>query len=206
VFVTYPSNKSVNLNSSGNLVTTGAISSTATGSAADGSGQVYLNGATSNRVEWAATGTGAPAFTTRSAGTKALLYPAISGSQVDYAMGINAATLWSSIPVASGSFFFKWYGGETQVASLDGTGAFTANTLTPTNPVSVTYGGTGLATTTAYSIVFTGTTSTGAFQASAGPGTSGQVLTSNGAGALPTFQTSTAASKAYAQAMRIMSD
>ena len=36
------------------------------------------------------------------------------------------------------------------------------------------------------------------------PGTSGQLLTSNGAGLAPTFQTSTAASKSYAQAMRIM--
>jgi hypothetical protein len=35
-------------------------------------------------------------------------------------------------------------------------------------------------------------------------GTSGQVLVSNGAGAAPTFQTSTAASKSYAQAMRIL--
>ena len=73
-----------------------------------------------------------------------------------------------------------------------------------TGQLPVANGGTGLATTTAYSVVFSGTTSTGAFQASAGPGTSGQVLTSNGAGALPTFQTSTAASKAYAQAMRIL--
>ena len=35
-------------------------------------------------------------------------------------------------------------------------------------------------------------------------GTAGQLLTSNGAGVAPTFQTSTAASKSYAQAMRIM--
>ena len=109
-----------------NLSTTGQLISTKTGSPTDGAGQVYLNGATSNRVEWSAVGTGAPAFTTRSAGTKLLVYPAISGSQVDYAMGIDAATLWSSVPVASSSFYFKWYGGQTQVASLDGTGAFTA--------------------------------------------------------------------------------
>lgn len=102
------------------------VTTTGTGSPTDGAGQVYLNGATSNRVEWSAVGTGAPAFTTRSVGTKLLMYPAISGIQVDYAMGIDAATLWSSIPVASSSFYFKWYGGETQVASLDGTGAFTA--------------------------------------------------------------------------------
>jgi hypothetical protein len=102
------------------------VTTSGTGSPTDGAGQVYLNGATSNRVEWSTAGTGAPAFTTRSAGTKLLMYPAISGSQVDYAMGINAATMWSSVPVASSSFYFKWFGGETEVASLDGTGAFTA--------------------------------------------------------------------------------
>jgi len=102
------------------------VTTTGTGSPTDGTGQVYLNGSTSNRVEWNTQGTGAPAFTTRSAGTKLLMYPAISGSQVDYAMGINAATMWSSVPVASSSFYFKWFGGETEVASLDGTGAFKA--------------------------------------------------------------------------------
>ena len=35
-------------------------------------------------------------------------------------------------------------------------------------------------------------------------GTAGQILTSNGVGVAPTFQTSTAASKSYAQAMRIL--
>lgn len=60
--------------------------------------------------------------------------------------------------------------------------------LVSTGTLGVDQGGTGLSTTTAYSVVFTGTTSTGNFQASAGPGTSGYVLTSNGAGALPTFQ------------------
>lgn len=60
--------------------------------------------------------------------------------------------------------------------------------LVSTGTVPVDQGGTGLATTTAYSVVFTGTTATGNFQASGGPGTTGHVLTSNGAGALPTFQ------------------
>ena len=40
--------------------------------------------------------------------------------------------------------------------------------------------------------------------ASTNVGTAGQLLTSNGTGVAPTFQTSTAASKAYAQAMRIL--
>ena len=75
--------------------------------------------------------------------------------------------------------------------------ALTAGTL----PVAA--GGTGLATTTAYSVVFTGTTATGNFQASAGPGTSGQVLTSNGAGALPTFQSPAATGVSQAKATAI---
>lgn len=49
-------------------------------------------------------------------------------------------------------------------------------------------GGTGLTSATAYAVLCGGTTSTGALQSIAGVGTSGQVLTSNGAGALPTFQ------------------
>lgn len=40
--------------------------------------------------------------------------------------------------------------------------------------------------------------------ASTNVGTAGQLLTSNGTGVAPTFQTSTAASKSYAQAMRIL--
>ncbi len=50
-------------------------------------------------------------------------------------------------------------------------------------------GGSGRTSAIAYSVITGGTTSTGAFQSVASVGTSGQVLTSNGAGALPTFQT-----------------
>lgn len=55
--------------------------------------------------------------------------------------------------------------------------------------LAVSRGGTGLASATAYAVLCGGTTSTGAFQSVASVGTAGQVLTSNGAGALPTFQT-----------------
>jgi hypothetical protein len=108
------------------LSATGQISSTAAGSATTGAGQVYLNGATSNRIDWNTNGTGAPAFTTRSAGTKLLLYPSLSGSVTDYAIGINAATMWHSVPENNAAFSFKWYGATTEVASLTGTGVFTA--------------------------------------------------------------------------------
>jgi len=49
-------------------------------------------------------------------------------------------------------------------------------------------GGTGNTTFTAYSVICAGTTATGAFQNVSGLGSSGNVLTSNGAGALPTWQ------------------
>jgi hypothetical protein len=55
-------------------------------------------------------------------------------------------------------------------------------------PVGVAIGGTGLSSATAYAVLCGGTTSTGALQPVASVGTAGQVLTSNGAGALPTFQ------------------
>jgi hypothetical protein len=55
--------------------------------------------------------------------------------------------------------------------------------------MTVAGGGTGGTSFTAYNILAAGTTSTGAFQNVSGTGTSGQVLTSNGAAALPTWQT-----------------
>jgi hypothetical protein len=63
------------------------------------------------------------------------------------------------------------------------------NPQTITLPLPVSDGGTGATSATAYAVQCGGTTSTGAHQSIASVGTSGQVLTSNGAGALPTFQT-----------------
>jgi hypothetical protein len=100
----------------------GQLISTQANNTADGAGQIFLNGSGGNRIDWVAAGTGAPTTTTRSAGTKAVLYPALSGSQTDYALGIDSATLWSSVPVNSDSFKFKWYGATTEVGSLSGAG------------------------------------------------------------------------------------
>ncbi|KQZ25855.1 hypothetical protein ASD50_20750 [Mesorhizobium sp. Root552] len=54
--------------------------------------------------------------------------------------------------------------------------------------VAVADGGTGRSSHTAYAVLCGGTTTTAAQQSIASVGSSGQVLTSNGAGALPTFQ------------------
>jgi len=76
------------------------------------------------------------------------------------------------------------YGGVTFSGSSS-----TINTTTK-SPIafSVPEGGTGLNSTTAYAVLCGGTTTTGALQSIAALGSSGNVLTSNGAGALPTFQ------------------
>lgn len=55
--------------------------------------------------------------------------------------------------------------------------------------VTVPYGGTGNTTFTPYSVLLGGTTATGAFQNVSGVGTSGQVLTSQGAGMSPQWAT-----------------
>src|ERR1700753_85693 len=55
--------------------------------------------------------------------------------------------------------------------------------------LSVTRGGTGNGAFTPYTLICAGTTGTGAFQNVSGVGTSGQVLTSQGAGLLPIWST-----------------
>jgi hypothetical protein len=55
------------------------------------------------------------------------------------------------------------------------------------SPQPVVEGGTGVQSNTVYAVLCGGTTSAGAIQSIASVGTAGQILTSNGAGALPTF-------------------
>lgn len=73
-------------------------------------------------------------------------------------------------------------GNITSVGTI-GSGTWNGSTIT------VPYGGTGITSTTPYSVICGGTTSTGALQSVASLGTSGQMLTSQGAGALPTWTT-----------------
>lgn len=57
-----------------------------------------------------------------------------------------------------------------------------------TGTLNVSHGGTGNTSFTAYSVICAGTTSANPFQNVSGLGNAGNVLTSNGAGALPTWQ------------------
>lgn len=89
----------------------------------------------------------------------------------------GAITFWNGTNIAVNNA-----GSSGQACISGGTGAPTFGTL------SVGGGGTGLTTlTTAYGVVCAGTTATGALQ-NAGAGTTGQVLTSGGSSALPSYQ------------------
>jgi hypothetical protein len=112
----------------------------------------------------------------------------------------SSANLASAITNETGSGSLVFATSPTLVTPILGTptsGTLTNCTGLPivagtTGTLSVARGGTGVATATAYAVLCGGTTGTGAFQSIASVGTSGQVLTSNGAGALPTFQDVTA--------------
>jgi predicted heme/steroid binding protein len=104
---------------------TGALTITAANSTAAGGGQLYLNGATGNRIDFNSNGVAAPATTTRSTGTKIVLFPGVSATDVDFALGIESSTLWYSVPNATASSFHKWYAGTTNIMSLSGTGILT---------------------------------------------------------------------------------
>ena len=105
-----------------NTVTTRFLALNGNGSTT--SAQLAFNGGTNNWITFGTTGVAAPAFTTRSVGTKIVLYDGIGSSSADYGFGIESSTLWSSVPTTSNQF--KWYGGTTLAATLSGAGAFTA--------------------------------------------------------------------------------
>ena len=104
----------------GNLLTSGQVISTRAGNLADGAGQLYLNGATNNRIDFAAVGLGDPSTSSRSAGTKIVLWPQIDASGVDYAIGLTSGVLWNSVHDETKAF--KWFANATSIASLTGTG------------------------------------------------------------------------------------
>ncbi len=99
-------------------------------------------------------------------------------------------TVNGSTTLTSGTHSGTNTGDQTITLTGDVTGSGTGSFATTLATVTVPKGGTGVTTmTTAYAPVCAGTTATGALQvASTGLSTSGYVLTSNGASALPSFQ------------------
>lgn len=149
---------------------------------ADGTSGYVLSTNGSGVLSWVAGGSGSG--TVNSGSQYQLAYYAANGTAVS---GLSSAangtlvTNGSSVPSISSTLPAAVQGNITALGTI-ATGVWQGT------PVTVTYGGTGAASFTAYSVICGGTTGTGAFQNVSGLGTSGQVLTSNGNGALPTWQ------------------
>lgn len=114
-----------------------------------------------------------------------LLYSTGANTVAGLATANNSVLITSAggVPSMSTTLPTAVLGNITSVGALD-SGSLVAGFT----PVTVPIGGTGNTTFTAYSIICAGTTATGTFQNVVGLGTNGYVLTSNGAGALPTWQ------------------
>jgi hypothetical protein len=106
---------------------TGRLISTTANNTGTGLGQIYLNGATGNRIDFNNNGLADPAFTTRSVGTKVVLFPAVSGVAVDYAFGMGNSTLWYSVSNTGNQH--RFFAGTTSVARIRNDGLQTRANL-----------------------------------------------------------------------------
>lgn len=140
------------------------------GAVSPDSGNIYVvgDGTTINIVGNPGTST----LTVSSGGSLASLYTEDSGTAVSSAGNLIVT------------------GGSTGLTTL-GSG----HTVSLTGTLNVAHGGTGDTSLTAYAVMCGGTTSTNPVQSIASVGTSGQVLTSNGAALLPTMQNASQAGK-----------
>ncbi len=148
------------------------------------SGNVTINSSGGNAVLVMAANTTASVTCVLNSGTTAASWNA--SYVFDAGAGVISITGTANQVIASAST------GNVTLSlpqSIATTSSPTFAALTLTAPLTVPNGGTGLSSATAYAVVCGGTTSTSALQSIASVGTAGQVLTSNGAGALPTMQT-----------------
>lgn len=93
-------------------------------------GLIQASNVTSNMIAWNTGGIAAPTMTTRSVGTKLVLYPSLSSTATDYAIGIQSGEMWFS-----GSGNYLWYAATTQIMGLTSAGALTVTSLSVTSHV-----------------------------------------------------------------------
>lgn len=151
-------------------------------------GAILAGTATANQILLSGS-TAAPAWSTATYPSTTtinqLLYSSSANTITGLATANNGVVITSSggVPSISSTLPSLVQGNITSVGALT-SGSLTTGFTT----VAVPQGGTGNASTTPYAVQCGGTTATGALQAVSGLGNAGQVLTSNGASALPTWQ------------------
>lgn len=102
-----------------------------------------------------------------------------TGSAEEISVGANLSLSGGTLSVS----------GLGTIATQDANNvSITGGSITGITDLAVADGGTGKSSFTAYSVLLGGTTSTGALQNVSGVGSSGQVLTSAGASAVPTWK------------------
>jgi hypothetical protein len=148
-------------------------------------GQILTSNGTGALPTWQnVTGTG----TVNSGTINDLAYYAATGTTISGLPTANSSTLITSVTGVPSLSQTLPIAVQTNITEL---GTITVGIWNSTNQITVPFGGTGSTTFTAYSVICAGTTATGNFQNVTGVGSTGQVLTSNGAGALPTWQSAT---------------
>jgi hypothetical protein len=109
-------------------------------------GSLSINDAVSPMIWMRPVGTGAPTLTTRSTGTKLIVWANMSGSTTDFAIGVESGAMWSS--TSQTSELFKWYHRTTNTMNLSNTAlsilATTDSTSTSTGSLILS-GGAGIA-------------------------------------------------------------
>ncbi|MGF6845040.1 hypothetical protein QFZ51_000275 [Chitinophaga sp. W3I9] len=85
---------------------------------------LLLNNATSNNISFNAVGLAGPSFTTRSIGSKVILWNSpLNATTSGWDIGMENSHMWFGIPAALNTQGFKFYGGITQIGRIDGMGA-----------------------------------------------------------------------------------
>jgi hypothetical protein len=108
------------------------------------SGDIALSNSTRNTIIFSQSGISAPTTTVRSPGTKIVLYPSITASNIDYALGVENSTVWFS----SQGGQFKWYSNTTAANMFLTSNALGINTKNIAPAYTLDISGTGRFTDT----------------------------------------------------------
>ena len=100
-------------------------------------GNIFLNSTEGQFIRWGTPGSAPPSFTTRSAGTKLVLWPGVGAGAADHAIGIENGANWYGIPVAASSHSHKFYAGTSELMRIRGDGNVGIGTANPAEKLHV---------------------------------------------------------------------